>query len=482
MVDSPDIDGSATLNSDSPTIDGFHLDPKPSTASPVPVRRLSREVIANKPSTLNSSSERSPNSGAKSDLSASKRTPHKAHLPDKPLPPTPPMNNMIAHGSEETEKSTSDSVSHRETDGSDIGALVSPRQRSFHAVEDTEETEVAPVPPQSPHSESPFPSFGSGSSVGKKDMHYEVLNELLYTEKSFCRHLDIILEEWYPIMAGIVERKDVDMIFLGMQNLRDGSSRLIAALSTIITKPLPEQDVGHRLIQAKILDNFITHCTYESLSVRRLTELRSTNQTLDLVLEEKRKSCERCERLGLESFLIKPIQRITRYPLLLKALLEHTPTTHPDYSALKQAHEMCAKTSAIINEQQYLLQLQESFETADGEPLQLLDQTGRRYLMEGTFKKVKIGEKVCRNCTVLLFSDSVIVAKKRSTQPLRYSPKTGRIALTDVLIFDEKTMGDGHYAFSLVGYCKDIERITISTSGDDEKKLWMEEITAAIIA
>lgn len=40
--------------------------------------------------------------------------------------------------------------------------------------------------------------------------------------------------------------------------------------------------------------------------------------------------------MPLLAFLIAPVQRITRYPLLLSKILSHTPTRHPDYTALSE--------------------------------------------------------------------------------------------------------------------------------------------------
>jgi RhoGEF domain len=45
-------------------------------------------------------------------------------------------------------------------------------------------------------------------------------------------------------------------------------------------------------------------------------------------------SDEKCKGLFINSFLIKPIQRLCKYPLLLRELIEHTPETHPDYQVL----------------------------------------------------------------------------------------------------------------------------------------------------
>lgn len=49
--------------------------------------------------------------------------------------------------------------------------------------------------------------------------------------------------------------------------------------------------------------------------------------------------------LPLSSFLLKPMQRITKYPLLIEKIHKCTPADHPDHSdcasALKVAKEFC---------------------------------------------------------------------------------------------------------------------------------------------
>jgi hypothetical protein len=43
--------------------------------------------------------------------------------------------------------------------------------------------------------------------------------------------------------------------------------------------------------------------------------------------------------LDINSLLITPVQRVLRYPLLLKALVEVTEASHPDYIHLQTAVE-----------------------------------------------------------------------------------------------------------------------------------------------
>jgi len=51
--------------------------------------------------------------------------------------------------------------------------------------------------------------------------------------------------------------------------------------------------------------------------------------------------------MPLSSFLIKPVQRITRYPLLIVKILDYTPDNHPDrqnlQEALAKAEEFCTQ-------------------------------------------------------------------------------------------------------------------------------------------
>ncbi|KAI9796152.1 MAG: hypothetical protein M1833_006490 [Piccolia ochrophora] len=53
---------------------------------------------------------------------------------------------------------------------------------------------------------------------------------------------------------------------------------------------------------------------------------------------------------SLDSLLVKPVQRFLKYPLLLKELLEVTPESHPDYTALDVAAREVTAASHRINE------------------------------------------------------------------------------------------------------------------------------------
>jgi hypothetical protein len=53
---------------------------------------------------------------------------------------------------------------------------------------------------------------------------------------------------------------------------------------------------------------------------------------------------------SLDSLIIKPAQRLLKYPLLLTDLLKYTSTDHPDYPAIKQALEQIKDAAGRIND------------------------------------------------------------------------------------------------------------------------------------
>lgn len=59
-------------------------------------------------------------------------------------------------------------------------------------------------------------------------------------------------------------------------------------------------------------------------------------------------------KLGLDQLLIKPVQKIPRYELLIQRLLKHTDPSHPDHELLtaakKEVHELVVKINCTERE------------------------------------------------------------------------------------------------------------------------------------
>ncbi|KAI1977946.1 hypothetical protein LOZ54_006397, partial [Ophidiomyces ophidiicola] len=88
----------------------------------------------------------------------------------------------------------------------------------------------------------------------------------------------------------------------------------------------------------------------------------AANKTLDTLLKNKNKhvniwlkecrdwASDLTTAWSLDSLLVKPVQRVLKYPLLLTELLSTTPTDHPDHAALADALRETTAMSVRIND------------------------------------------------------------------------------------------------------------------------------------
>ncbi|KAJ2841875.1 hypothetical protein J3B02_005751, partial [Coemansia erecta] len=119
---------------------------------------------------------------------------------------------------------------------------------------------------------------------------------------------------------------------------------------------------------------------------------------------------KRTNRQSLKDLLMLPIQRITRYTLLLKNILKHTPAMHSDHIDLCRAVKNVTHFASIVNEcrrkQEEMYRLIEVFRTIERCP-PLPRSDSRTYISEFVVR-----ELISRQPTrLLLFTDLVIVTQ-----------------------------------------------------------------------
>ncbi|XP_025835583.1 intersectin-1-like isoform X2 [Agrilus planipennis] len=116
--------------------------------------------------------------------------------------------------------------------------------------------------------------------------------------------------------------------------------------------------------------------------------------------------------MPLSSFLIKPMQRITRYPLLISKIIENTHETHPDYKYLIEAQRVADVFLKRLNENVRLRENEERLEWLQnnvqlGNDLKIVfnsitNKLGPRKLIHhGVLTKVKSGKELVG----ILFND-----------------------------------------------------------------------------
>ena len=85
-------------------------------------------------------------------------------------------------------------------------------------------------------------------------------------------------------------------------------------------------------------------------ATQKLQQLQKTDKVQVWLKECRNFAHDLTTAWDLDSLLVKPVQRILKYPLLLKELCEVTPENHPDFTALDTAAREMVGVSVRINE------------------------------------------------------------------------------------------------------------------------------------
>ncbi|XP_058476564.1 uncharacterized protein si:dkey-91i10.2 isoform X1 [Solea solea] len=175
----------------------------------------------------------------------------------------------------------------------------------------------------------------------------EAILEFLNTESSYGEDLRIIKEEFYCPMqsAGLLTAEQLTVVFGNVQELIDVNDRFTEHLQDTIDHAFDQGDedlltvyIGEIFLEfVNMLPAFQTYCLQQSTSVNMLNTLEKEKELLRIFLDVSQNDNTALRRMNLRSFLMAPLQRVTKYPLLLSRISKVTPECHPDYSRLREA-------------------------------------------------------------------------------------------------------------------------------------------------
>lgn len=175
----------------------------------------------------------------------------------------------------------------------------------------------------------------------------EAILEFLNTESSYGEDLRIIKEEFYCPMqsAGLLTAEQLTVVFANVQELIDVNERFTEHLQDSIDQAFDQGDedlltvhIGEIFLEfVNMLPAFQTYCLQQSTSVNMLNTLEKEKELLRIFLDVSQNDNTALRRMNLRSFLMAPLQRVTKYPLLLSRIMKVTSECHPDYARLCEA-------------------------------------------------------------------------------------------------------------------------------------------------
>uniref|UniRef100_A0A8C0VC35 Rho guanine nucleotide exchange factor 16 n=1 Tax=Cyanistes caeruleus TaxID=156563 RepID=A0A8C0VC35_CYACU len=215
----------------------------------------------------------------------------------------------------------------------------------------------------------------------------------------------------------------------------------ILTVSTSFFEDLEKRHQEHLLIPdisdiveehaSKHFNPYISYCSNEVYQQRTLDKLLTTNPLFKETLKQIERKPE-CGGLPMISFLILPMQRVTRLPLLLDTVQQKTNAHTAAYGAATRAVKAISKLVKSCNdgaramertEQMYTLQKQLEFGKKKPFPLisvsRWLLKRGELHLLlseeAGIFRR-----GAGRLCHLFLFNDVLIITKKKRSDRARW--------------------------------------------------------------
>ncbi|XP_061665972.1 dynamin-binding protein isoform X2 [Syngnathoides biaculeatus] len=174
----------------------------------------------------------------------------------------------------------------------------------------------------------------------------KVIEELLQTEKDYIKDLQMcVVEIVEPLQKKQVKNVDFDGLFGNINSVIDLSQRLFETLEET-------DSIGKVFLdfKAELEAVYNVYCQNHDDAISLLESYEKDENIQGHVLECLERLRGKTNYINLGSFLIKPVQRVMRYPLLLVELLGATPETHHDRPQLAQALQAVKEINVNINE------------------------------------------------------------------------------------------------------------------------------------
>ncbi|XP_042192119.1 uncharacterized protein si:dkey-91i10.2 [Callorhinchus milii] len=175
----------------------------------------------------------------------------------------------------------------------------------------------------------------------------EAVLEFVNTEGSYGEDLRVIRQEFYLPMqdAGLLAREQLAVIFSNIQELIEVNEKFTQRLHDSTEQALDQGDedfltvcIGEMFLEfVNMLPAFQTYCIHQSTSINMLNTLEKEKELLRIFLDVSQNDNTALRRMNLRSFLMAPLQRVTKYPLLLSRISSATLEYHPDHPSLREA-------------------------------------------------------------------------------------------------------------------------------------------------
>ncbi|VFV22496.1 and pleckstrin [Lynx pardinus] len=318
------------------------------------------------------------------------------------------------------------------------------------------------------------------------DEAYFIAKEILATERTYLKDLEV-LTVWFRSAVVKEDAMPADLMTLLFSNIdpiyefhRGFLREVEQRLALWEGSSSAHSTGGHQRIGDILLRN-----------MHQLKEFTSYFQRHDEVLTELEKATKRFKKLEtvykefelqkvcylpLNAFLLKPIQRLVHYRLLLSRLCGHREPGHRDYADCRDALQAITEvTSTLQHSLARLENLQKLTELQrDLVGIENLITPGREFIREGCLHKLT--KKGLQQRMFFLFSDMLLYTSKGVTGTSHFRIR-GLLPLRGMLVEEGESERSVPHCFTI---CAAQKTVVVAASTRLEKEKWICDLNTAI--
>uniref|UniRef100_A0A8C2BDE5 Phosphatidylinositol 3,4,5-trisphosphate-dependent Rac exchanger 2 protein n=1 Tax=Cyprinus carpio TaxID=7962 RepID=A0A8C2BDE5_CYPCA len=245
-----------------------------------------------------------------------------------------------------------------------------------------------------------------------------VLNELLKTERDYVGTLEFLSVSATWLISQSFHAFAPQVLFSNLEEILSVHRDFLSMVEELLQPdPNPYHEVGRCFLHFRgrfqIYDEY---CGNHEKAQRLLLELNKIRTVRTLLLNCMLLGGRKNTEVPLEGYLVAPIQRICKYPLLLRELLKRTPKKHNDYLMVQESLQVMKAVCSSINEakrQMEKLEVLEEWQShIEGWEGSNITDSCTEMLMQGVLLKISAGN--IQERIFFLFDNLLVYCKKKN--------------------------------------------------------------------
>ncbi|XP_058595314.1 pleckstrin homology domain-containing family G member 3 isoform X9 [Neofelis nebulosa] len=318
---------------------------------------------------------------------------------------------------------------------------------------------------------SPFSSRAPAAPTHKLSYLGRVVREIVETERMYVQDLRSIVEDYLLKIIdtpGLLKPEQVSALFGNIENIYALNSQLLRDLDGCNSDPVA---VASCFVErSQEFDIYTQYCNNYPNSVAALTECMRDKQQAKF-FRDRQELLQHSLPLG--SYLLKPVQRILKYHLLLQEIAKHFDEEEDGFEVVEDAIDTMTCVAWYINDMKRrhehavrLQEIQSLLINWKGPDLTIYGEL----VLEGTFRV----HRVRNERTFFLFDKALLITKKRGDHFVYKS----HIPCSSLMLIESTR---DSLCFTVTHYKHSKQQYNIQAKTVEEKRSWTHHIKRLIL-